>query len=151
MERRVSNCTIVQWIWARKVYSFAMAFHKRADLMFIKWHQSCWSVNAWRQMAPGIFTYILWLDICTWKEMSMQCETWHSSRIKEREKIRHISATRKTQKSTVANKETEGYGIYYLCCYQWYTCSQFLQWKRSRWRIWEENQDDGPATCEVKI
>jgi len=115
MERRVSNCTIVQWIWARKVYGFAMVFHKRANLVFIKWHQSHWSVDAsTSDGARYIHVHPVTRRVhMQWNVDEMLDKALLQSKqslLKEREEIRltlAVKVTRKTQKSTLSNKETE--------------------------------------------
>jgi len=115
MERRVSNCAIVQWIWAHEVYGFAMAFHKRANLVFIKWCQLHRSVNALTSdSAQYIHAYPVTRHVhMQWNVDEMLDKVFLQSKqslLEEWEEIRLTlvaKVTRKTQKSMLSNKETE--------------------------------------------
>jgi len=92
-----------------------MAFHKRADFVFIKWCQSHWSVNAltldgaqYIHACPvARCVHVQWNVDETLDKVFLQSK---QSLLEEREEIRLTlvaKVTRKTQKSTLANKETE--------------------------------------------
>jgi len=92
-----------------------MAFHKRANLVFIKWRQSHRSVNTltsdgtWYIHAHPVArrVHVQWYVNETSDKAFLQSK---QSLLEEREEIRLTLAakvTRKTQKSMLANKETE--------------------------------------------